>query len=376
MCNNCWCNTCENVIQLTPACPCPDPTPATAITSTWGTITVTHPWLIAWFDTWNVEKECCIDNKVSVDWTDTPAFLEAQLVDSPDDAITWSKITWPDGTKVMQPVLDQSKLNIPDQQVAAANWCTPWFLTETLTTNDNTYFGWDTSGCKTRLLTKPRKLFRAEFKCKTEQTYSMSWMTTWWSAIESQFLFPVSNMLATNVSEVTILSYTYYVVTIPRTAWYLINMQGSYTVSWAHTIRNQVWKLDGNNIWEEILDSREEWGSRVDSNANDLIDTQWELNTDIAKSMHSDIPAANWEELSISTFMRWHWFGWWTATLLIEWTKIMMWWKYNTIVKNTFTSQPETSITFTSRWTDLSTNGDWAGTWRSIIELAEFSLTD
>ena len=379
MCETYWCNTCNDILQVTPACPCPEQNPPVQITSTGNSITVTHPWIINGKDTWNVEKECCADNKVSVDWSDTPAFLEVQLAPSPDNAITWQKVNWPDWTKVMRPVLNQTKIVDNNDKVAAAAWCTAWYLTDTLKTNDNTYFGWDTSWCKTRLLTKPRQLFRADMYNYIEHSYDLDPQEPgaflW---IDSIYMdYDITNPLYIWRQDLGTVVQEYLVITIPRTWWYQINMQWSYTCSWIHTVRNQICLINWNVLWAPLLDSREEWSWRVDQNANDVIDTQQELNKDLSLTIHASIAAANWEELSISTAMRWHWF-WWSRTLLLNaWDKLAMVYKYNSIIKNNFTLVPtETSITFTSTNTDLSTNWRWAGTWRSIHELSKFSLTD
>lgn len=375
----CECDKCNDIIPITPACPCPDATPETAITSTGNTIEVTHVGIVNGKDTWNVEKECCIDNKVSVDWTDTPAFLEVQLINSPDSAITRQKVNWPDGTKVMQPVLDQTKISKPDQKVAAANWCASWFLTETLTTNDNTYFSWDTASCKTRLNVKKRQLLRFDCYVDKEEHIDLQADDVWFVAVPSTAMwYNITSSHTANVGTQTVWTwYTFYVLTIPRTARYNIQMQWSVTSVIAHTLRHQICTIDGNILNDiPLLDSRTEWTRRQDQNSNDLIDAQNELNKSVELKTNTELADADWEEMWIAYTQRWQWFAWVRPLLLNAWTKLIFVTKYNTKNKNTFRVNWSPSVTYTSNWADLSTNGKWAGTSWSVIELPEYSLTD
>lgn len=67
----------------------------------------------AWTKTYDLSG-CCEDKFVSVDATDTPAFLEDQIIDSTDLAIRIVNVAHPsDGTRVLRPLLDQSKITFP-----------------------------------------------------------------------------------------------------------------------------------------------------------------------------------------------------------------------------------------------------------------------
>jgi len=326
--------------------------------------------------TFEIEKECCPDRYVWACENDTNPWVlfNDKLVVDTSWPLTYDLVNCPWDAHV-RIWFDVSQLNAPDRLVAVNSSCSSKYLEESLATDDPTYFTFETVACRSVLTPKPRKLLRAEFKTLTESINVLQWQTTWFQWIDSTRMVKSTNMESAISEENLWWSSDYYTVTIPRDGWYQINMQWSYVCSGVHTIRNQIVRVD-TWLLIPVLDSREEWGWRVDQDANDLINTQWELNTDIALAMHSDIAAANWEEMWISTFMRWHWFWGSTATFLTEWTQLTMIFKYNTIVKNTFTSLPEYTVVFTTIGTDLSTNWEWAGTWWSIIELPEYALTD
>ena len=326
--------------------------------------------------TFEIEKECCPDQFVKACPSDTTPWVlfNDKLVVDTSWPLTYDLVNCPWDAHV-RIWFDVSQLNAPDRLVAVNSSCVARYLEDALASDSPEYFEFETVACRSVLTPKPRKLLRAEFKALTEATNVLQWQTTWFQGINNTRMVKSTNMESAISAENLGWSDSYWTVTIPRDGWYQINMQGSYVCSWVHTIRNQIVRVD-TWLLIPVLDSREEWGRRVDQDANDLINTQSELNTDIALAMHSDIAAANWEEMAISTFMRWHWFWWSTATFLTEWTQLAMIFKYNTIVKNTFTSLPEYTVVFTTIGNDLSTNGEWAGTWWSIIELPEYTLTD
>lgn len=328
--------------------------------------------------TFEIEKDCCPDQFVKACASDTTPWVlfNDKIVINTDWPLTYDLINCPWDAHI-EIWFDVSKLNAPDKKVAVNASCSSKYLEDSVSTNDPNYFTFETVACKSVLTTNPRILLRADLYCNLETSYGLNANQTWFWWIDSWHMDYLTSIPWTITTRTlwTITS-NYLVIVIPKDGRYQVNMQGSQTTSWLHTVRNQICIVKNNLLSYPILDSRTEWSRRVDLDANDLINIQAELNKDIAKAIHSDIAAANWEEMAISTFMRGQWF-WGSRTIFLEeWTELTMVYKYNSMIKNTFTDSVEHTITFTSNNVDLSTNGEWAGTWWSIHELTDYALTN
>lgn len=375
MCQNCWCDcNCQEVIPTIPACPCEDTPLPISIVSPENTIGITHIGEEGGFDVREIEKPCCDDIFVAVNEDDPGNYLENQIVADDTGFIDWSVDIWPDWTPVLKPVIDFDVLPDSDALVAASVECEPWYL-EDVVGSESSYFDWNTDDCKVNIAPKPRTLLRAQITCTIEQWYTLTPNTTSRSAIQSNRT-EWSSSIPSALWTITIGWLTYETITIPKDWWYLVSFQGSYVSSWVHTIRNQVWTLDGTNIDRLILDARDEGGWRVDDDDNNLINTQTELNTDIAKALHDDILTAGGMEMALSTFNRGHNFGWSRLIELTQGTVLMCGFKYNTQVKNTFTDAIEQTVVFTREGSEDSTNGEWAGTTWSVAEMPLYTLCD
>lgn len=324
--------------------------------------------------TFEIEKDCCPDNAVGACPSDTNPwhlFNNKLRVDT-TGPLTYDLVNCPwDG--YVKIGFDVDNLNAPDKMVAVDATCPGKYLSDALI-SINPYFSFEKSmsGCEYVLTPLPKKLLRAEMYNNRQVWVDID------PDVDGIYGMPISHQthninIPSAVSTYTANGITSRAIIIPRDGWYQINMQGSYVLSWVHTLRNQICYA---NDLTPILDSREEGGWRVDEDANNSINTQNELNTDISKKYNEDIISASGKEMSISTFMRGHGFAGSTATYLTAGTKLVMLHKFNTRTKNNFTSGFENSIVFTGRSFDTSTNGDWAGTWRSIVELPEYTLSN
>lgn len=323
--------------------------------------------------TFEIEKECCDDNKVGSCPSDTaPGYLfDDKLRVDTTGPLTYDLVNCPwDG--YVQIGFDVNQLNAPDKKVAVDASCEWVYLSQALTSTD-AYFDFQVgTGCKYLLMPLRKKLLRAEIYNDQEVTAILTDATDDIYGINSNYT-AFQSTIPGAISTATISGINVRAVVIPVDGWYQINMQGSYVISWVHTIRNQICYA---NDLTPILDSREEGGWRVDKDANNLIDTQQELNADIAMAMNGDIIGNDGKEMSISTFMRGHGFAGSVATFLTAGTKLVMVHKFNTRTKNDFTEDIERTIVLSSRGFNLSSNWEAAGTGRSIVQLPEYTLSN
>lgn len=323
--------------------------------------------------TFEIEKECCDDNKVGSCPSDTaPGYLfDDKLRVDTTGPLTYDLVNCPwDG--YVQIGFDVNQLNAPDKKVAVDASCEGVYLSQALTSTD-AYFDFQVgTGCKYLLMPLRKKLLRAEIYNDQEVTAILTDATDDIYGINSNYT-AFQSTIPGAISTATISGINVRAVVIPVDGWYQINMQGSYVISWVHTIRNQICYA---NDLTPILDSREEGGWRVDKDANNLIDTQQELNADIAMAMNGDIIGNDGKEMSISTFMRGHGFAGSVATFLTAGTKLVMVHKFNTRTKNDFTEDIERTIVLSSRGFNLSSNWEAAGTGRSIVQLPEYTLSN
>ncbi len=241
-------------------------------------------------------KACCPDRYVWACANDTnPWVLFDKLQVDTTWPLTYSLVNCPWDAHVAI-WFDVSKLNAPDKRVAVDASC-PWkYLEDALKIDASAwnYFDLIKTACELRFKPNPRELFRFDAINSTEMTLNVPWNATWFTFVDDASM----NYDATDMSAVSgdIIAWgSYLTVTIPRTARYIVNMQGSYTSTMVHTVRNQICYVNGFSLWNPILDARDEGGWRKDLNADDLISTQTELNTWVARALHWDIPAADWE---------------------------------------------------------------------------------
>jgi hypothetical protein len=323
--------------------------------------------------TFDIQKDCCPDKLVwacdsdTNPWTlfnnklrvDTTWPLTYNLVNCPWDAY-------------VEIGFNENALNPADNKVAAWPWCASGFLNEVLESN-STYFNFTVvPWCKYQLQPQPRTLFRAELWVNNPNVKNLDGGITIATFLESvQHNTTIASAVVNH--SLWLLEPSTKKVVIPRTWWYHLGLHGACITNGVHSLRNQLVYAD---TLSPLLDSRFEWGWREDLNATDTIDTQAELNQEINGNAILDIASANGEEIALSYAMRWLAFGASKTTYLTEGTEIMFACKYNTIVKNEFATNLNHSIVFMGRWTDVYTNGEWAGTGRYIHELPTTTLSD
>lgn len=323
--------------------------------------------------TFEIEKECCVDNKVGSCPSDTqPGYLfDDKLRVDTTGPLTYDLVNCPwDG--YVQIGFDVNQLNVPDKKVAVDASCEWKYLSDALKSFDP-YFNFEisNSGCNYLLIPQPRKLLRAEIYNNVEHVITLTDGVDEIYGMNHAYMQYTAN-LPWAANTISVGGNDVRTITVPKTGWYQINMQGSYILSGVHTIRNQICDVID---YSPILDSREEGGWRVDT-TNNLIDTQDELNTDISMAMNADVKDNDGKEMSISTFMRGHWFGGSVAKYLTAGTTLVMLHKLNTRTKNNYTDSPETTVVFSAKWFNYSSNWEAAGTGRSIVELPEYTLSN
>jgi hypothetical protein len=267
---------------------------------------------------------------------------------------------------------DMSKLPAVNK-VSNTSWCTPKYLSESLSTSDETYFSFENVACKSELTMKPTELFYADIY--TVNKTEFGWLTPNTSGFE---VLPATNqsVVSTIPSWVTTTNYSWNntrTVTIWRDWWYQVNMGWSAVVAkWIHTLRSQIYlnKWAGNAY--PILDDRFEWPWFKWTWTIALSDLEF----NVSEIIKSDILSNGGIEAALGRWIRWHWFGQWRTIFLEQWDLLTFFSKWNTVVRENNDPVVLYEFAYTARWNDDLTDWDWSWVFWSVAELPLWKLTD
>ena len=294
-------------------------------------ISVVSPnWTIDVVKNWNVfeiEKECCGDNKVKASSTSTCNwYLQDVLKIDITSALTYTKKN-PTWCEYMELWLDASKLSFPDEKVKFKSNCTADYLSNQIWVKTNSWLVYDSSTCKW-LFWIDEDVFKKPIARRSLTEFQEFEMTAMWSA------------------SVPSIPATWTTTSADLTKWWMVlsemdfNDNMSWLLDWwvanifspnalpAATIRIQkAWRYRVYMHWNCEYNW---WVDSVnvmlwDSNENmHLISDEWEQNIAMMKSTKE-----SWYNDDKYTQHFWH-----AAkdVYLEEWVRLYMWWRMSTDV--------------------------------------------
>ncbi len=340
-----------------------------------GSIDVTKTWNtfhIEWF-VFNAEDH---DKLVAVNSSDTPWFLGNKIVSTCNNILTVTPTQiWIDSW-VLDLCIDPSKINVPDEKVAADAGCPSKYLADIMKTNHTDFFSFIKSGCDVSLQVDEQDRFIAHMY--TEDVYISGILPT---SVSWYWFVPYSlwKSETTMPSQISNLAFAWaiawagtdsMVATIPSDWWYTVTFWGSWKTSQnISTVRNQVviyrWGAEVFRIFDDRFS-----GSRV----AEIPPATWVIQpaelTNLTWYMtDADIPVGvDVAQLSLANNISSFWFGS-SRTLQLQAGDIITFlWKVSTVTGNNsdYLSWPQ--IGYLAQWVDVLTNGRGSGLFVCITE--------
>lgn len=383
-----WCETCSNNIfgicsliewndiniieetQLWDCCKSFSIASLVDIDSPDGSISVTKTWSTFHITTSDTDE----DELAGVNSSDTPWYLANKLVSTCNDILAITPVQIWDSSWVLNFCIDPSKIVTPDEKVAAAAWCSPWYLGDLLTTNIPDTFSFIKVWCGVQLQITEHDRFLAHIR--THDHY-LSWnfpLGAWWYWLIEQWYWSSESTMPSNVLDLTFAGTISWwwtnskVIILPRDwrygIWFWWSCKTSQSIQ---TIRNQVVVF---RWWVEVLrvfDDRFSAPLYQDTNSdgalswNDFLNPMWYI-------YQTDIPSwTNWVDWTLANSVSCIWFGGYRLMQLEAGDIITFVYKVDTgWDNNQFLTWPK--IWYTAQWLDIMTQGKWSGVWVSVQE--------
>ncbi len=314
------------------------------------------------------------DRLMAVNSADTPWYATQKFVSTCNNILTITPKQISIWQWVLDFCIDPSKINVKDEKVAASSWCTPKYLQDILKTNYTDYFQFVKQWYDVSLRVTEKDRFLAHIR--TNDMY-VSWAlpldTTWYWVIPSS-IWSTESTMPWQISDLTFSwSIAWWwnntkVITIPYDWWYWVWFWWSgKTSQWVVTVRNQVVVY---RWWAEalrIFDDRFSWSRHEDLNNNWKLDPN-EFNYPIWHILESWLPAGKLAvDASLSTAIRWFWFGAYRLLQLKKDDILAFMWKVAVEWDNLdYIISPQ--VWYTAQWNDTLTNWRWAWVFVTVQE--------